>query len=226
MKTWTTLLATDNYLNAVLILEKSRQVVNSKYPLTVICYDTLSLETFQTLDKYNIAYQIFPEITFSNIGVIEKYKVTCGKFYVYCLKNISTFCFIDADSCFIQNIDYLLDIPTACFFFYDASTKNNINDINKIVGCIFKDQVSNKRFEQAMSFISDCTEDEQILPILANNIYGLRISYKAWTLQHMVLLHGNSEIENYDLWNKPNFSVNSYVYKTIDSYKQNNYCCI
>lgn len=214
MKVWTTLLGTDNYLEAVLTLEDSRKRVQSKYPLIVICFDDLDYITYETLEQANIAYQIFPRELFLGEKRSKDYSVTIGKFYAYNLSGVSRFCFIDADSFFVENIDYLLDIPLPVFFILDPSFRDGyVEDVNCLTGCIFADQVSQDKFDYAFSQKEQCREDEQLLPFLATkNGPCVKICYRDWTLRHQMLLYHESAWSfEHKFWNQPNFNRSTYL---------------
>ena len=219
MKTWTTLLGTDDYLPAVLVLEKSRQKVQSKYPLTVICFDDLDHNTYNTLDLYSIPYQIFPRKSFTGVKRNKDYSCTIGKFYSYILGHISHFFFIDADSYFVENIDYLFELPELTVFVFDfgreSRVKNNqcmTKNVSRIIGCIFGDKCSQQKFDEACKYTEIFREDEQVLQIFANQYYCFRIDYQDWTLdQRMVLYHEASWDTQHKFWNQSNFNLDTFL---------------
>lgn len=231
MRTWTTLLGTDDYLPAVLILEESRQRVQSKYPLTIICFDDLDYNTYNALDLRNIPYQIFPRRSFNGVKRNKDYSCTIGKFYSYILKNASQFFFIDADSYFVENIDYLFEIPELTVFFKDFQKKdssirdavNMLKNTGSIIGCIFGDKCSDEKFQQVLQYSEIFREDEQMLQILAYEHYCIRIDYQEWTLgKRMVLFHEAAYGIESKFWNLEEFNPDTFLdimFPYWDNYK-------
>lgn len=124
--TYVTLLGSDDYFLPVYGLYYSLLQVNSKYPLTVIVLDTVSVDTIQKLEQYHIPYKVFPNLQSKArmLGIKEKeprLKVTfaeffqimvMNKFYVYDLKEFDKVCFIDGDILIKQNIDFIFNYQT------------------------------------------------------------------------------------------------------------------
>jgi len=222
MKVWTTLLGTDDYLEAVLTLEESRKRVASKYPLVVICFNDLDYNTYESLDQANIKYETFPRELFQGEKRNKDYSVTIGKFYAYVLKNVSRFCFIDADSFFVENIDYILDISVPVFFVFDPSFRNGYTEnMNCLTGCIFSDNTSQEKFDCAFTYKEQCREDEQVLPILADKSKShMRICYRDWTLRHqMVVFHESAYSTAHKFWNRPNYDRHAFLNEVIYFFK-------
>lgn len=219
MKTWTTLLGTDNYLPAVLILEESRQRVQSKYPLTVICFDDLNSDTYNILDLNHIPYQIFPRKSFNGPKRNKDYSCTIGKFYSYIISNASQFFFIDADSYFVENIDYLFELPTLTVFFKDFSRRignrsavRMEKNVSSIIGCVFGDYCSEEKFQKVLQYSETFREDEQMLQVLALEHYCIRIDYQEWTLgDKMVLFHESAYGIQYKFWNRGDFNSDTFL---------------
>lgn len=220
MRVWTTLLGTDDYLPAVLILEESRQRVQSKYPLVVICFDDLDYNTYNTLDLKNIPYQVFPRKSFNGPKRNKDYSCTIGKFYSYIIDKASQFFFIDADSYFVENIDYLFELPELTVFYFDFQkedheVKDDIKmhkNVSSIIGCIFGDKCSQERFQDAIKYSEVFREDEQVLRIFAVQYYCFRIDYQDWTLGNkMVLFHEDAYGTEWKFWNLDSFNPDTFL---------------
>lgn len=101
---YTTLLATDDYVFGVISLNYSLQKFHSVYPLTVMCLDTLKDETLQLLQQFNIKYVIVPSL---KIQEKADYRAHCtlNKFHMYSLTQFEKIIFLDADTILSTNID-------------------------------------------------------------------------------------------------------------------------
>lgn len=115
---YATLLSTTNYLDAVLVLNKSLKQVNSKYPLVAVVVDTIFTPKLEKiLRKNGIFFEVVPPLQYS-VEVQEKYKDkesasvlnTASKIQLFSqMKNWDKVVYIDADTIVLQNIDDLFD---------------------------------------------------------------------------------------------------------------------
>lgn len=236
MNVYTTLLATDNYVDAVLTLDYSLRQVHSAYPLVVICYDSLSKETMQKLDDNHISYQVFPAMMFTGVSAHDTrdYSCTMGKFLAYVLQDVKRFVFIDADSCVLANIDWMFDVPLPIFFFLDAALPGaEHRDVlppiglmqrpDSVTGCIFSDFCDPNKFKYAESCQSKYGEDEQILIELCRHYQHLRVDYRIWTgVYDLVVFHEAAYGFEHKFWNRENFSISEF-YKTMQRWREERY---
>lgn len=115
-KAYVTLLSTENYLDAVLVLNKSLKEVKSKYPLLVMITDMIvSKKLIHILEKNDILFSIIPTLNYSN-KTEKKFKGhtvlnTASKLNIFKLKEWDKLVYIDADSIVLKNIDILFDYP-------------------------------------------------------------------------------------------------------------------
>lgn len=114
---YVTLLSTNDYLDAVLVLNKSLQRVNSKYPLLVMVVNTIFTPEMEAIFRHNnIFYETVEPLSYST-QVIDKYAGnecktvlnTASKLQLFTLKNWDKLVYIDADVIVLQNIDELFD---------------------------------------------------------------------------------------------------------------------
>ena len=115
MNRWVTLLSSDDYLPAVLILNQNLQDINSKFSLHVIVIDTLSKKTLEYLEKENIEYTLLPPVLYSQ-ETIEKtpskrLQSIASKINIFQLKQFDKIVYLDADCFFLKNVDELFDYP-------------------------------------------------------------------------------------------------------------------
>lgn len=113
---YVTLLSTEDYLDAVLVLNKSLQMVGAKYPLLAMVVDTIFTQEMEDIFiNHHILYETVPPLQYS-IGVQEKYKEqecktvlnTASKIQLFTyLKSWDKLVYLDADSIVLQNIDDL-----------------------------------------------------------------------------------------------------------------------
>lgn len=117
MKAFITLLSTEDYLDAVLVLNLSLRDVNSKYPL--VCGVTESLKNnnyvINSLKKEGIRVEFIKNLTY-NQGVIDKWKDhtvlnTASKISLFDLKKYDKLVYIDADTLVVENIDDVMNYP-------------------------------------------------------------------------------------------------------------------
>lgn len=117
MKAFITLLSTEDYLDAVLILNMSLKEVDSKYPL--VCGVTESLKENEhvvtSLQNEGIKIEFIKNLTY-NHGVSDKWPGhtvlnTASKISLFDLKNYDKLVYIDADVIVMENIDDVMDYP-------------------------------------------------------------------------------------------------------------------
>lgn len=106
---YVTLATNSKYLKGAIYLYYSYKNTKSKYPFLILVTDNLKKEDYEELEKNKISYKIIPYKSFSNED--SPYKDTINKFEIFNLKEYEKILFIDADSFFIQNIDFFFDIP-------------------------------------------------------------------------------------------------------------------
>ena len=114
-KAFVTLLSTENYLPAVVVLARSFKKVKSKYPLLVAITEELRRpEITDILVKEGCMLEVIPHLTYTK-NVIDKYEgthtvlQTAPKIAVFSLCNWDKLVYIDADVLVTKNIDDLMD---------------------------------------------------------------------------------------------------------------------
>lgn len=127
---YVTLLSTKNYLDAVLVLNKSLQNVKSQYPLLVMVVNTIfDAEVEAAFQHHNIACEVVSPLQYSE-KVQEKYQDkesksvlnTASKIQLFTLKNWDKLVYLDADVLVLQNIDELFDRLDGSMIKYDNDT--------------------------------------------------------------------------------------------------------
>lgn len=114
-KAFVTLLSTENYLPAVVVLARSLKKVKSKYPLLVAITEELNRPEIVDgiLRREGCMVETIPHLEYTK-NVIDKYGThtvlqTAPKIAVFNLCNWDKLVYIDADVLVMQNIDELMD---------------------------------------------------------------------------------------------------------------------
>lgn len=151
---YTTLLATDDYVQGVLGLNYSFQINNIKYPLIVLITDNCQIATMQLLEKNNIQYKIIPDSSFVNND--GRFRTTLNKFYAFTLFEYEKICFLDADVILSGNIDYIFNYKRKYWKYIPK-------EIVSIFGGCFVTEPSQEIFDFAMSYFDKSPSDEDVL---------------------------------------------------------------
>ena len=116
-KVYATLLSSDSFLEGVLMLNWSLKKTKAKYPLFVLCSDTVSTHILELLKRHNLMYQVLD----SHISIDETYINTDGghkhwnytfdKLYMWSLTQFDKIVYLDSDMQVIRNIDFLFQKP-------------------------------------------------------------------------------------------------------------------
>lgn len=125
-KAYITLLSSEDYLEAVLVLNYSLRLVNSQYPLVVYVtnqvynnekiINTLSKENIiieKEIDKYEYCQDTLNYLKSKTDDYrFNTLKNTSSKIGILDLKQYDKLCYIDADSIVLKNIDDIFDYPS------------------------------------------------------------------------------------------------------------------
>lgn len=122
---YVTLLSTSNYLDAVLVLNKSLRRVHSKYPLLVALTENVNNpEIISKLEQHHILWEVVQPLQYHS-SVTEKYHEiaanvlnTASKLQIFTLKDWDRLVYIDADVLVLQNIDDLFNKPDGAMLKY------------------------------------------------------------------------------------------------------------
>lgn len=120
MKAFVTLVSSQDYILGALVLNKSLQGVNSKYPLVVVLTEDLATQSNLNLfSKENIIVETVSTLTYGEATAKEierrkwpiKVLNTASKFHIFNLKKYEKLVYIDCDTMFLKNSDELFDYP-------------------------------------------------------------------------------------------------------------------
>lgn len=118
MKSYITSITTDNYLEGVLILNKSLKRVGAKYPLSVLISKGVSHKVEQILEKKGIStirasqkLIIDKNIKENEISNVKHWDFTFDKLLVFGLVQFEKLVFLDSDLLLLENIDFLFERP-------------------------------------------------------------------------------------------------------------------
>ena len=119
MQVFMTMLASDDYLEGVLVLNESLKRVDSKYPLVVLMTKKLDSTTLDSLTRNKIKFIEYtediklPDLTRernSNQGVVH-WNNTFGKLKVFGMDTYEKIVYLDSDMMVVENIDFLFTCP-------------------------------------------------------------------------------------------------------------------
>ena len=122
-KAFITLLSSENYLEAVLVLNSSLRENKSKYPLVVAVTENIFIpEIIEPLKKHHIFVEKIPLLEYCSF-LQEEYAEhsvlkTASKIAIFSLKNWDKLVYIDADTCVLKNVDELFDYPDGAMLYY------------------------------------------------------------------------------------------------------------
>lgn len=132
---YVTLLSSDDFLPGVIMLDWSLKKVGSKYPLYVLCSDSISEKPILHLKHRNISYQrlkdhIPIDDTINTEEGYDHWNRTFDKLYVWTLSQFNKVVFLDSDIQVIKNIDYLFDCPHMSAVRADAFNEPGLDKLN------------------------------------------------------------------------------------------------
>ena len=117
MKAFITLLSTEDYLDAVLVLNASLRDVSSKYPLVCAITEDLKENSYVvgTLKKESVKIEFIKRLAYSEY-VTTKWRNhsvlnTASKISLFDLKQYEKLVYIDADTIVLKNIDDVMSYP-------------------------------------------------------------------------------------------------------------------
>jgi alpha-N-acetylglucosamine transferase len=123
-KIFLTVCTNDSYVKGVLLLKKSLEKVNTKYPLLCVCPDSFSKKNIRTFENHNIYFEFIEnvftlscEIKSRNIkNGLPHYNESFFKLNIFGLIKYKKFVYLDSDMIVLENIDELFEMPhmTAC----------------------------------------------------------------------------------------------------------------
>jgi len=124
---YVTLMSTQDYLPAVLILAESLKKVHSHFPLLVGIVEELYDNNVELLKSAGCFVEKIKKLSY-NQETINKYKDqqsasvlnTASKISLFSLKNWEKLVYIDADTMVLQNVDELFNWPDGSMLQYDG----------------------------------------------------------------------------------------------------------
>lgn len=134
MKVFATLLSSQDYLDAVLVLNKSLQATQSKYPLLVMVTKSICSYTLELLQSQGILTEVVDDLQYSkslqeDTDIKDSYILnTCSKFAVFNLDSdiYHKVVFIDADVLILDNIDSLMDFPDGSMLYINGENLSGL----------------------------------------------------------------------------------------------------
>ena len=111
---WVTLLSSEDYLPAVLVLEKSLKD-QSNYPLVVAVTDSIFDKVVLYLKQENVLYKKIPTLHYTEFAQKElsgdSILNTASKIGVFTLEEFDKLIYVDADTVFLNNCDEIFNHP-------------------------------------------------------------------------------------------------------------------
>ena len=121
--TYTTLVSSQEYLIAALILNESIKRAGSLYPFLIcLTADLATEDNINILKKENINVKIIPVLKYSfpSNGTVDN---TASKINVFNLKEYDKILYIDADSLILKNIDHLFEKLDGSILHYPSEAR-------------------------------------------------------------------------------------------------------
>lgn len=223
---WCSLLLTQDYLEAILVLNKSIKKTKSIYPFVCMCpQELLTPEIEQILLSEKIKIEVIEKIQSSESALeyfrknnLSKDFYNDSKINIFNLKHYKKLCFLDADGIILQNIDNVFekykDGSTICysdpiFCFSIVTPKNHQFYIHKILventkqswDYVFADLAFYTRENKEYSISTEYYMPfSPALPLPISYIKGIHfISIKPWKKEEQWFLQNkdNKVIEKY-----------------------------
>ena len=120
-----TLLSSEDYLDGVLVLNKSLQMVNAQYPLFVMVTENISKnkKILTLLNSAGIVYTIIEMLSYSE-ETKKGYEYasvlnTASKIQIFNMKQWDKLIYLDADILVLKNLDHLFNYPDGSMLKYD-----------------------------------------------------------------------------------------------------------
>ena len=103
-------LSTDDFIDGVLVLNENLKMINSKYNLLCLINETISEDTINVLDFFNIKYKKVKKVKYStNIIDYDYWRNTYDIINVFNLTEFKKIIYLDLDLLINENIDHLFE---------------------------------------------------------------------------------------------------------------------
>ena len=215
-----TLLSSDNYLTAVLALNRSLQIVKSSYPFVVALSENMYRpEILDILKQEGIGHECVPSLQYSDFTQ-EKNKGksvlnTAPKIGIFNLKHYDKLCYIDADTYVLKNIDELFAYPDGAMLLdNEDEDKGYIQGHSALFLCSPK--YHNYEFYLLLMKYGDCFDGDLLgkswFQVKSNPQYRIPSSYMS---HYHGVTEKNTKILHFINKDKP--------WLTLVSYDDNNY---
>lgn len=106
-----TLLASDDYLGGVIVVNNCLIKTKCKYKLVVCITDTLSDETMKVLENLKLETVCVESLECKYVPQKNKWRLTYTKLHLFGLTQYEKVVYIDADMVILENLDHLFDKP-------------------------------------------------------------------------------------------------------------------
>ena len=103
-------LSTNEYLDGVLVLNQNLKALNSKYELLCLINDSITEETINYLDYFNIEYKKVKNIKYNSGSLVYNWQNTFDKLNVFALTEYTKIVYLDSDLLILENIDNLFQL--------------------------------------------------------------------------------------------------------------------
>ena len=119
-----TLLSSEDYLDAVLVLNQSLRAVKSQYPLFVMITKPVASnqKLLMILNSASIFYKIIEPLQYSIESLIkhsgESVLNTASKLQIFNIREYDKLIYIDADTLVLKNIDHIFNYPDGAMIKY------------------------------------------------------------------------------------------------------------
>lgn len=134
--TYVTLLSSNDFVIGVIMLHLSLKSVSSKYPLLVLCAESISEESLKLLHKFDLPYKRLSEriqVDTSKVNTslgYDHWNRTFDKLYVWTLTEFEKVVYLDSDMQVIRNIDFLFEKPHMSAVIADQWNEPGLDKLN------------------------------------------------------------------------------------------------
>lgn len=115
-----TLLSSEDYLPAIIVLNNSLKQTNSKYPLVVAVTENVILAVQKYLEQEQIRFKVIPYITYNDHIQLKLRSSsilnTASKISILSFYEYDKIIFIDGDTLIYRNMDELFDYPDGSMY--------------------------------------------------------------------------------------------------------------
>ena len=102
-------LSSNNFLDGVLLLNENLKALKSKYNLLCLINETITQESINFLDYFNIEHKLINKIDYKSVADDFVWKNTFDKLNIFSLTEYKKIVYLDSDMLILENLDHLFN---------------------------------------------------------------------------------------------------------------------